>query len=71
MLYVVLYLQNFVFATNAKMVLVNNDQCMIADIALALWLKIKKNIRITLVCILFSRISFWLIPKEFQWRVDS
>ena len=30
------------FATNAKMVLINDDQCGIADIVLGVWLKVKK-----------------------------
>ena len=31
----------FFFATNAKMVLINDDQCIISDIVLALWVSIK------------------------------
>ena len=30
------------FATNAKMVLINDDQCDIANIVLGVWLKVKK-----------------------------
>ena len=35
-------LVNGFFATNAKMVLINDDQCNIADIMLGVWLKVKK-----------------------------